>query len=115
MTRTRPTGERRSRHEAPVAQAPIKLNEAIKETTQFLSSFEIQQKTEDNILGAQQHIYEQYLQLDTSTREMTLDSIRTYIDENLEEHRLTIDNDLAEIFTMLVSSLAKKNRPEEKI
>lgn len=97
-TRTRTPGERRSRHDAPIAQAPIKLNEAIQETTEFLSSIELQYKTESNIIDAQQQIYEQYLELDTSTRELTLESIRTYIDENLEQHRQTIDNDLAAIF-----------------
>lgn len=97
-TRTRSTTERRSRNDAPVAESPMKLRAAIKETTEFLSAFNIQQKTEQNIFDAQQQIYEQYLELDTATREMTLDSIRTYIDENLEEHRQTIDDDLAEIF-----------------
>ena len=88
----------KERKNADDFQSPLKLDDAILETNLLLRNYSLTCSQQSNIQNAQQELHNLYFEMDSQARKLSLETIRLYIDEHLEEHRESVSEDLEEIF-----------------
>ena len=90
-------------------EAPKVLTEAIRQVEKDVKGFKPEAGKPDSFTDLQSKVYTCFIDLDTMTRLSSLETIETYLSENLDEYREVIVQQLDDIFAD-----ARKKGEQEK-
>lgn len=97
-SRAKPVARRGREKQEKILEAPIALNSALKKVEQVIKDFKPKASKGLSFSELQKEIFNSFQTLDTRARMESLAVTRTYLAENLEQHREEVGKKLEEIF-----------------
>jgi CarD family transcriptional regulator len=117
----KPVVRKSQRSTEPELEAPKALQSAIKEIEQKIKDYKVDLNKVDSFDELQTRVYDCFIDLDTMMRLESLETIQVYLDENIEQYRVIINNQLDAIFADArkkgekeKEEKAKKTKPSKK-